>query len=77
MPRVPGFELDLTDLRGYPVAIGHGSLDPVISVEWSREARAALEEAGADVLYREAPLPHTIDPSIVPELADFVRARVP
>ena len=36
-----------------------------------------LEEAGADVLYREAPLPHTIDPRIVPELVEFVRARVP
>ena len=77
MPRVPGFELDLTGLEGYPVAIAHGSLDPVISVDWSREARDVLEEAGADVLYREAPLPHTIDPRIVPELADFVRARVP
>ena len=59
------------------MAIGHGSLDPVISVEWSREARAVLEDAGADVLYREAPLPHTIDPAFVRELAAFVRRCVP
>ena len=77
MPSVPGFELDLTALEGYPVAIAHGSFDPVISVEWSREARRLLEEAGADVLYREAPLPHAIDPAILPELAAFVRSRVP
>jgi phospholipase/carboxylesterase len=77
MPRVPGFELDLTGLEGYPVAIAHGAFDPVISVEHSREARAALEEAGADVIYRESPLPHAIDPTIIPELAAFVRARVP
>ena len=72
MPVVEGLELDLGELDGYPVAIAHGSLDPVISVEWSRAARDTLTAAGADVLYREAPLPHTIDPRIVPELQAFV-----
>ena len=72
MPRVEGLELDLTGLDGYPVAIAHGSLDPVISVEWSREARDVLTAAGADVAYSEAPLPHTIDPQIIPSLRDFV-----
>jgi phospholipase/carboxylesterase len=72
MPRVDGLELDLSGLEGFPVAIAHGTLDSVIPVDWSREARTILEAAGADVLYREAPLPHTIDPSIVPELAAFV-----
>jgi phospholipase/carboxylesterase len=77
LPRVDGFELSLDGLEAYPVAIAHGSHDPVISVEWSREARDVLTNAGADVLYREAPLPHAIDPRIVPELAEFVRARLP
>ena len=72
MPRVEGLELDLTGLDGYPVAIAHGSLDPVISVEWSREARDVLTAAGADVTYSEAPLPHTIDPQIIPALRDVV-----
>ncbi|MGH3073069.1 MAG: alpha/beta hydrolase, partial [Gaiellaceae bacterium] len=75
MPVVEGLELDLGGLDGYPVEIAHGSLDPVISVEWSRAARDALEAAGADVGYHEAPLPHTIDPRVVPELQAFV-ARV-
>jgi phospholipase/carboxylesterase len=77
LPRVDGFALDLDGLDGYPVSIAHGSLDPVISVEWSREARGVLEAAGADVVYRESPLPHTIDPQIVPELATFVRRCLP
>lgn len=75
-PVVEGLELDLEGLDGYPVAIAHGSLDPVIDAEWSRRARSAMETAGASVLYREAPLPHTIDPRIVPELQAFVRAAV-
>ena len=72
MPEVEGFELDLAGLAGYPIAIGHGTLDPVISVEWSRAARAALEAAGAAVTYRESPLPHTVDPGFLPELRGFV-----
>ena len=61
IPVVEGFEADLSPPLP-PVAIGHGTLDPVISVEFGRRARAILEEAGADVLYRESPIPHTIDP---------------
>jgi hypothetical protein len=47
--RVPGFELDLGSRAGLPAAIGHGSYDPVISVEFSREARGLLEQAGLEV----------------------------
>ena len=75
IPVVEGFEADLTPPLP-PVAIGHGSLDPVISVEFGRRARAILEEAGADVLYRESPIPHTIDPRFLDELQGWVRAAV-
>ena len=75
MPVVDGFELDLTGREGYPVAIGHGIHDPVISVEFGREARSRLEAAGADVLYREAPLMHGIDPSFIPMLQDWLTDR--
>lgn len=71
-PVVDGLELDLEGLDGYPTAIAHGSLDPMIDVEFSRRARGVMEAAGAAVLYREAALPHTIDPRILPELRAFV-----
>ena len=77
VPRVPGFSLDLEDLAGYPVAIAHGSYDPVIPAGFGHEARDLLVAAGADVLYRETPTTHTIDPAIVPELAAFVRGATP
>ena len=48
----------------------------MISVEFGRRARAILEEAGADVLYRESPIPHTIDPRFLAELEGWVRAAV-
>jgi phospholipase/carboxylesterase len=72
---VPGFELDLAAPLP-PVAIGHGTYDPVIGVEWGRQARQLLEEAGADVLYREYPLPHTIDPQFVVELRPWLAERL-
>jgi phospholipase/carboxylesterase len=69
MPTVPGFELDLGGLEGYPVAIGHGTHDQVIGVEWGRQARDRLEAAGADVTYRESPIGHSVDPRFVQELS--------
>jgi phospholipase/carboxylesterase len=66
IPSVEGFELDLGEIP--PVAIGHGTFDPIISVDFGRRARQLLEEAGATVLYREYPLPHAIDPSYLMEL---------
>ena len=67
IPEVDGWELDMS--RPFPpIAIGHGTLDPVIPVQFARAARDRLEAAGAEVLYREYPLPHTIDPAFLLEV---------
>jgi phospholipase/carboxylesterase len=71
IPTVDGFELDLSPPLP-PVAIGHGTLDNVIAVEWGRQARARLEEAGADVLYRETPMFHQIDPEFIQAIAEWL-----
>jgi len=68
MPTVPGFSLDVSPPLPR-VAIGHGALDPVISVDWSRDARLRLEAAGADLTYHESPhMAHSIDPAFLREL---------
>lgn len=72
IPTVDNFEIDLSRLDGYPVAIGHGAYDPVIEVAWGRDAKERLEAAGADVTYRESPMPHSIDPTWIAELRPFV-----
>ena len=75
VPTVEGFELDLA--APLPsVAIGHGTYDNVIGVEWGRRARDLLTEAGADVLYREYPLPHAIDPAFLAELRPWLASAV-
>jgi phospholipase/carboxylesterase len=75
VPTVEGFELDLDPpLPRY--AIGHGTLDPVIRVEWGRRARTLLEEAGAEVRYAEYPLPHAIHPGFLLQVRDWLTDRV-
>jgi phospholipase/carboxylesterase len=75
IPTVEGFELDLSELP--TVAIGHGTYDPIISVEFGRQARKILEGAGASVLYREYPLPHAIDPQFLMELRAWLGQALP
>ena len=76
VPTVEGFELNASLARGLPVAIGHGTHDPVIGIEFGRAARDRLAEAGADVTYRESPMPHAIDPAFVGELLEWLKDTV-
>jgi phospholipase/carboxylesterase len=73
IPSVEGYELDLASPFP-PIAIAHGTLDDVIPVRWGRAARDTLEEAGADVAYRESPIGHWIDPGVIPLLRETVAA---
>jgi phospholipase/carboxylesterase len=67
IPTVDGWQTDLNSPLP-PIAIAHGTYDPVIPVEFGRQARATLEGAGADVWYRESPIEHWIDPQVIPQL---------
>jgi phospholipase/carboxylesterase len=73
IPTVEGWKPDLSPPFP-PIAIAHGTYDPVIPVEFGRQARDRLEAAGADVWYRESPIEHSIDPQVVLELRALVAA---
>jgi phospholipase/carboxylesterase len=72
IPTVDGFTLDYENAGGLPVAIGHGTYDPVIQVGFARHARDRLATAGAAVTYRESPMPHGIDPGFMRELPTWL-----
>ena len=59
-----------------PVALGHGTFDPVIPVEFGRAARDQLLAAGAELLYEEYPLPHTLDPSFLAVVQRWLGSKV-
>jgi phospholipase/carboxylesterase len=69
IPTVEGFEI--TE-RPIPVAIAHGELDPVIGVDFGRDARDRMLAAGADVRYHEAPFGHHVDPRFVATLPGWL-----
>ena len=71
VPTVDGWELDL-ETPFQPIGIVHGTYDPVIPVEFGRRARDVLEAAGADVLYREFPIEHSIAPQAISQLRTLV-----
>lgn len=75
VPTVPGWAPDLE--QPLPrIAIGHGEHDPIIGVEYARKARELLEAAGADLVYREYPLAHSVDPDFLRELAPWLRETI-
>ncbi|HEX4519446.1 MAG TPA: hypothetical protein VH063_07675 [Gaiellaceae bacterium] len=75
VPVVEGWRLDAS--RPFPpVAVAHGTYDPVIPVEFAHRSVAELEAAGAEVLYRESPIDHAIDPAFVAELVPWIDAAV-
>ena len=75
IPVVDGWQANL-EPPFPPVLIAHGTLDPVIPVEFGRQARKILDGAGATVTYRESPVDHRIDPEVIPELQALVASAV-
>jgi phospholipase/carboxylesterase len=76
IPVVEGWELDTTRPQP-PVALGHGEFDQVIGVEFGRRARDEILAAGGELLYREYPLTHALDPAFVYEVRDWLQAKLP
>jgi len=72
LPRVADWPLEPERLRGIPVGIAHGSLDPVIPAQFAAEAEATLTAAGADVLRLSSPVPHMVDPDWIEPLRELV-----
>ena len=72
VPTVEGWEPELESRQGQPVAIRHGSGDPVIDVGFARRARELLSEGGLDVDYMETDAGHWVSPELLPPLREFV-----
>lgn len=72
IPTVPDFEIAPEGRSGLPVAIVHGILDPVIGVQFGRDARARLEHAGLPVTYRETAVDHRIERGTIEDLRPWL-----
>jgi phospholipase/carboxylesterase len=77
LPSVEGFDLALADREGLRVSIAHGTLDPVIGVNFGRDARDRLTAAGFAVRYREDPVGHTITPAALAQAKCVLEEALP
>jgi phospholipase/carboxylesterase len=76
IPTVAGWRAELDTRAGLPVFITHGARDPVISVQFARDARVMLERAGLAVDYHEHQGAHHLDPPTLPLMREWVGERV-
>ena len=65
IPTVEGWAPELAGGEELPVLIHHGRQDPVISVEFARQARQQLEAGGLDVRYLETDAGHSLPANAV------------
>ncbi|MGH6998060.1 MAG: hypothetical protein ACREEO_07685, partial [Phenylobacterium sp.] len=64
-------------LRGLPIQVVHGALDWMFPVDMARDAVRALEDAGADVAYREIDdLAHTYPTEMSAEILTWLDAKL-
>jgi phospholipase/carboxylesterase len=77
IPTVEGWRPSLADRTGTRVFIAHGRNDPVMSIEFARQARQLLEAGGLAVDYHESDTGHNIDPQHVPAAVDWLRTTLP
>jgi len=76
IPTVEGWEPELAGRASLPVFITHGAADPIIAVEFARDASDRLQQAGLDVEYHEHGDGHTINPQTIPAMRGWMDARV-
>ena len=77
IPTVDGWEPDLEGRRGMPVAISHGTQDPIMGVDFGRDAARVLGDAGLDVRYAEHPGAHHLGPDDAATGAAFLAEVLP
>ena len=63
--------------RLQPVFVAHGTKDPLVPVEWSKQVVEFLTRQGYRPLYRTYPLGHTIGPRLLEDLREWVTRTLP
>ena len=75
IPLNAGLKVDRAGIRGKPFLLTHGAYDPIIPVEWGREARDTLAQAGAQVEYHEYAMGHEISAQSIEAIAAWLKKQ--
>jgi phospholipase/carboxylesterase len=77
IPSVDGWQPELAGREGLAVLIHHGANDPIISVEFARQAKALLEAGGLEPEYIETDAGHWLPVEPVERARALVARAVP
>ena len=72
IPTVDGWQPDLASREDLPVFIAHGRRDPIMEIDFARQARTLLEAGGLPVDYHESDAAHHIDPGHLQAATDWL-----
>ena len=59
--------------RSTPIFLAHGTYDPVVAPQLGEETRGLLESAGYPVEWHAYPMPHSVSPDEVADIARWLR----
>ncbi len=76
IPTVDGWQPDLGSRPDLPVFLTHGRRDPIMDVEFARQAHRLLDAAGLPVEYHESDAAHSIDPAHVPAAVQWLDGTI-
>jgi phospholipase/carboxylesterase len=71
-----GVDLKPDGLAGKPLFLAHGKYDDIIPVTWGRDAQEYLEAAGAEVIYQEYPIGHSISEESLYDLSEWLTLQL-
>jgi phospholipase/carboxylesterase len=63
--------------RRTPIFLAHGTRDPVVNFRFGEDSRAALEAAGFPVEWHAYPMPHSVAPEEIADIAAWLRRVLP
>jgi phospholipase/carboxylesterase len=77
VPTVEGWEPDFAGRQSLRAFIAHGRADPIMDVQFARQARELLEGGGLAAEYHESDVAHQIDPAFVPDAVRWLEETLP
>jgi len=72
VPTVEGWQPDLAGRQDLRAFVAHGRRDPIMAVDFGRQAKDLLEAGGIEVTYHESDAGHHIDPEHLPAAVDWL-----
>ena len=76
VPTVEGWSADLAPRHALRAFVAHGRGDPIMAVDFARQAKERLEAGGIEVEYHESDAGHHIDPEHVPAAVAWLRGTL-